>query len=61
MMDNMSDTTNTNYIRQIGSYKLPSDIDTPNTEIYYYYGTKITNCWQRKQQNILGTIILTLK
>lgn len=48
MMDNMSDTTITNYIRQIGSYKLPSDIDTPNTEIYYYYGTKINELLAKK-------------
>ena len=48
MMDNMSDTTITNYIRQIGSYKLPSDIDTPNTEVYYYYGTKINELLAKK-------------
>ena len=48
MMDNMSDTTITNYIRQIGSYKLPSNIDTPNTEFYYYYGTKINELLAKK-------------
>ena len=48
MMDNMSDTTITNYIRQIGSYKLPSNIDTPNTEVYYYYGTKINELLAKK-------------
>jgi len=48
MMDNMSDTTITNYIRQIGSYKLPSDIDTPNTEVYYYYGTKMNELLAKK-------------
>lgn len=48
MIDNMSDTTITNYIRQIGSYKLPSDIDTPNTEVYYYYGTKINELLAKK-------------
>lgn len=48
MMDNMSDTTITNYIRQIGSYKLPSNIDTPNTEVYYYYGTKINEILAKK-------------
>ena len=40
-MDNISDTTIINYIREIGRYKLPSNINTPNTEVYYYYGTKI--------------------
>ena len=29
-------------------YKLPSDIDTPNTEIYYYYGTKINELLAKK-------------
>lgn len=48
MMDNMSDTTITNYIRQIGSYKLPSDIETPNTEVYYYYGTKTNELLAKK-------------
>lgn len=48
MMDSISDTTITNYIRQIGSYKLPSDIDTPNTEVYYYYGTKINELLAKK-------------
>ena len=48
MMDNISDTTITNYINQIGSYKLPSDIDTPNTEVYYYYGTKINELLAKK-------------
>ena len=48
MMDNMSDTTITNYIRQIGRYKLPSNIDTPNTEVYYYYGTKINELLAKK-------------
>ena len=48
MMDSISDTTITNYIRQIGSYKLPRDIDTPNTEVYYYYGTKINELLAKK-------------
>ncbi|NBK96634.1 MAG: hypothetical protein EOM50_01205 [Erysipelotrichia bacterium] len=48
MMDNMSDTTITNYIRQIGSYKLPGDINTSNTEVYYYYGTKINELLAKK-------------
>ena len=48
MMDSISDTIITNYIRQIGSYKLPSDIDTPNTEDYYYYGTKINELLAKK-------------
>lgn len=41
VIDNISDTTIINYIKEIGNYKLPNDIDTPNTRVYYYYGTKI--------------------
>lgn len=48
MMASISDTIITNYIRQIGSYKLPSDIDTPNTEVYYYYGTKTNELLAKK-------------
>lgn len=66
MMDNMSDTTITNYIRQIGSYKLPSDIDTPNTEIYYFYGSKINEILFRKvahylRKNYQNTTTICLK
>lgn len=48
MMDSISDTTISNYIRQIGNYKLTADIDTPNTEIYYYHGTKMNELLAKK-------------
>ncbi|MBP3707941.1 MAG: alpha/beta hydrolase [Clostridia bacterium] len=48
MMDNISDTTIINCIGQIGKYKLPSNINTPNTEVYYYYGTKINELLAKK-------------
>lgn len=48
MMDSISDTTITNYISQIGNYKLPCDIDTPNTKIFYFYGTKINELLAKK-------------
>lgn len=52
MIDNVSDITIINYIRQIGSYKLPSDRDTPDTKVYYYHGTKINELLSKKQQTI---------
>ncbi len=61
MMDNMSDTTITNYIRQIGNYKLPSNIDTPNTQIYYYYGTKINELLAKKTAKYIKTNYPTSK
>lgn len=48
MMDNMSDTTIINYLKEVGSYKLPNNIDTPNTNIYYYYGTTINEMLAKK-------------
>lgn len=41
LMDNMSDETIIRYIQEVGKYSLPNNIDTPNTEIYYSYGSKI--------------------
>ena len=48
MIDNMSDATIKNYVQEIGDYKLPNDIDTPNTKIYYYHGTKINELLAKK-------------
>ena len=48
MMDNMSEETIINYLKEVGKYKLPSNINTPNTNIYYYYGTKIKELLAKK-------------
>ena len=40
MMDNMDEESIKNYIREVGLYNLPKNIDTPNTEIFYSYGGK---------------------
>lgn len=48
LLDHISDTTITNYIREIGKHKLPSDINIPETEIYYLYGGKINEILFRK-------------
>lgn len=61
MMDNISDTTIINYIGQIGRYKLPSNINTPNTEIYYYYGTKINELLAKKTAKYIRTNYPTSK
>jgi len=41
LLDNISDTTIKNYLHEVGKFKLPADIDTPNTQIVYFYGGKI--------------------
>lgn len=48
LLDHISDTTITNYIREIGKHKLPSNIDTSETEIYYLYGGKINEILFKK-------------
>ena len=48
VLDNMSDTTITNYINNIGNFKLSDNIDTKNTEIYYYHGTKVNEMLAKK-------------
>ena len=41
LFDHLSDKTIINCIQEVGKFNLPSDINTPNTEIYYFYGSKI--------------------
>ena len=41
LLDNISDETIKNYLYAVGQFKLPSNIDTPNTQIIYFYGGKI--------------------
>lgn len=48
LLDNMSDTTIVNYLKAVGSFKLPPDIDTPSTEIYYLHGTKMAEMYAKK-------------
>lgn len=42
LLDHMTDATIKNYIRAIGAFKLPANIDTPATQVYYYYGSKLS-------------------
>lgn len=48
VLDNISDISIINYIKSIGSYKLPNDIDTQSTKIYYYHGTTINELLAKK-------------
>ena len=41
LFDHLSDKTIINCIQEVGKFNLPGDINTPNTEIYYFYGSKI--------------------
>lgn len=54
VLDNMSDTTIINYIKEIGKYRLPNNIDTPNTEIIYYRGTTINELLAKKSARYIS-------
>lgn len=41
LLDNISDTTIKNYLYAVGKFKLPENIETPNTRIVYFFGGKM--------------------
>lgn len=47
LLDYISDTTIINYIKEVGKYKLPNNLNT-NTKVYYYYGGKVNEFLFRK-------------
>ena len=62
VLDHMTDATIENYIRSIGDYKLPSDIDTPETKVYFFHGTKMNEVLAKKtvkyiKKHYLGAVI----
>lgn len=66
LLDNISDETIKNYLYAVGQFKLPSDIDTPNTQIFYFYGGKINEFVFRKvakyiKKNYKNSTIICLK
>lgn len=48
VLDCMSDTTIVNCVNGIGDYKLPPNIDTPDTKVYYFHGTRMNEMLARK-------------
>lgn len=48
VLDNMSDENIRKYIEAWSDYKLPQNIDTANTMIYFFYGTKSNEMLARK-------------
>ena len=48
MVDNVTDKTIINYLKELGKYKLKIDLDLSNIEIYYYYGSKISETVSKK-------------
>ena len=66
LFDHLSDKTIINCIQEVGKFNLPSDINTPNTEIYYFYGSKINEILFRKvahylKKNYQNTTAICLK
>ena len=57
LLEHISDTTIINYIKETGRYKLPDKIETPATEIYYLYGSKLNEILFRKVAGFLKKII----
>ena len=47
LIDQMSDVTIKNYVKEIGAYKLPNNIQN-NTNFVYIYGSKINEIFVRK-------------
>ena len=52
VLDNMSDTTIINYISEIANFRLKDDVDTPNTKIYFYYGTAVNELLAKKSAQV---------
>ena len=66
LFDYLSDKTIINCVKEVGKFNLPSDINTPNTEIYYFYGSKINEILFRKvahylRKNYQNTTTICLK
>ena len=66
LFDYLSDKTIINCVQEVGKFNLPSDINTPNTEIYYFYGSKINEILFRKvahylKKNYQNTTAVCLK
>ena len=66
LFDHLSDKTIINCIQEVGKFNLPGDINTPNTEIYYFYGSKINEILFRKvahylKKNYQNTTAICLK
>ena len=53
VLDNMSDTTILNCINSVADFKLSSNIDTPNTKIYFYHGTAANEMLAKKSAKFI--------
>lgn len=53
VVDNISDKTIINYVRAMGKYKLPKNLDVLNTKVIYCYGTKLNELFSRWSVNYI--------
>ena len=53
VLDNMTDTTISNCINSVAVFKLSSNIDTPNTKIYFYHGTAANEMLAKKSAKFM--------
>lgn len=66
LLDNISDTSIENYLIEVGAFKLPADIETPNTKVIYFYGGKINEIIFRNvaryiKKNYKNSVTICLK
>lgn len=55
LVDNMNDETIVNYIKALGKYKLPTDIEMADTQLFYFYGTKMNEMLAQKTAKYIKT------
>ncbi len=48
LLDNMSDTTIENCLNSIADFKLKTDIDSPDSKVYYFHGTAMNEMLAKK-------------
>jgi len=53
VLDAMTDTTIRNCVKEVTSFKLPSNLENQNTKIYYFYGTKLNEYLAKKSAKLI--------
>lgn len=53
LLDNMSYTIISNCINNIADFKISSNIDTPNTKVYFYHGTATNKMLAKKSAKFI--------
>jgi pimeloyl-ACP methyl ester carboxylesterase len=54
VLDAMTDTTIQNCVKGVANYQLPDNLDTRDTRIYYFHGTKFNELISRKSAKFIS-------